>query len=122
MDENLLIWQPGAFWETVLCPVTFLKFPFEGSLVINMAEVTDREEVRKEMGMTPEEFYAAPREPPSSSSLPIFDAAHVRDAMARFDQTDFHSEAEKIHAYKAIVAAAHKFGIEVDEFKKYNPE
>ena len=82
-----------------------------------MAEVTDREKVREEMGMTPEAFYAAPREPPSSSSLPIFDAAHVRDAMARFDQTDFQSEAEKIHAYQTIVAAAHKFGIEVEEFK-----
>ena len=87
-----------------------------------MAEVTDREEVRKEMGLSPEQFYAAPREPPSSSALPIFDAAHVRDAMARFDQTDFESEAEKIHAYKAIMAAAEKFGIDVEKFKAYNPE
>ena len=87
-----------------------------------MAEVTDREEVRKEIGMTSEEFYAAPREPPSSSALPIFDALHVRDAMARFDQTEFKSKEEKLHAYKAIVAAAHKFGIEIENFKKYNPE
>jgi len=91
-------------------------------LVIGMAEVTNRKEVRGEMGLTPEEFYAAPREPPSSSSLPIFDAVHVRDAMARFDQTEFHSEAEKVHAYKAIIAAAEKFGIEVEKFREYNPE
>ena len=87
-----------------------------------MPEVTDREEVRKGVGLTPEEFYAAPRDPPSSSSLPIFDAVHVRDAMARFDQTDFRDEAEKVHAYKAIIAAANKFGIEVGKFKDYNPE
>ncbi len=90
--------------------------------MINMAEVTDREEVRKEMGMTPEQFYAAPRDPPSSSSLPIFDETHVRDAMARFNQTDFRDGAEKVHAYKAIMAAAEKYGMDVEKFKADNPE
>jgi hypothetical protein len=46
--------------------------------------------------------------------LPIHDASHVRNALARFNQTDFESEAAKERARKKIVAAARKFDIEVD--------
>lgn len=42
------------------------------------------------------------------------DAAHVRDGLARLDQTDI-SEAGKAAARKKLVAAAKKLGIEVDE-------
>ncbi|MFN8623775.1 MAG: DUF6582 domain-containing protein [Chloroflexota bacterium] len=46
--------------------------------------------------------------------LPIHDASHVRNAIARFDQTHFESAAAKEKARKAIVAAAKRFDIEVD--------
>ncbi len=45
--------------------------------------------------------------------LPIADAAHVRNAMARFNQTQFSDAGKKAGAARKIIRAAHKFGIEV---------
>ena len=45
--------------------------------------------------------------------LPIHDESHVRNAMARFNQTDFESKAAKERARKKILAAAKQHGIEV---------
>ena len=50
--------------------------------------------------------------------LPINDASHVRNAMARFNQTDFESQAAKEEARKKILAAAKRYDIEVDEYSK----
>lgn len=47
--------------------------------------------------------------------LPINDASHVRNAMARFNQTEFESEAAKERARKKILSAAERYDIEVDE-------
>ena len=47
--------------------------------------------------------------------LPIHDASHVRNAMARFNQTDFESKTAKEEARKKILRAAERHGIEVDE-------
>src|ERR671922_1564994 len=47
--------------------------------------------------------------------LPINDASHVRNAMARFNQTEFESTAAKERARKKILAAAKRFDVEVDE-------
>ena len=47
--------------------------------------------------------------------LPINDASHVRNAMARFNQTDFESKTAKEEARKKILAAAKRYDIEVDE-------
>ena len=47
--------------------------------------------------------------------LPLNDASHVRNAMARFNQTDFESKAAKERARKKILAAARRHDIEVDE-------
>jgi hypothetical protein len=47
--------------------------------------------------------------------LPINDEEHVRNAIARFDQTEFDSAAERERARKAILAAARKHDIEVDD-------
>ena len=44
--------------------------------------------------------------------LPIPDAAHVRNALARLDQTDISPEAKKA-ALRKIKTAAKKFGIKV---------
>lgn len=80
-----------------------------------LAKVTNMEEVRKEKGMSVADFYAVPRDPPSSSSLPIFDAAHVRNALARFEQTSFNNPSQKKSAMNKIVRAADKFGIKISE-------
>ena len=45
--------------------------------------------------------------------LPINDAVHVRNAMARFNQTDFESGTKKETARKKIVTAAKRRGIKV---------
>lgn len=83
-----------------------------------LAKVSNFETVRKKMGIGVSQFYAAPRDPPSSSSLPIFDAAHTRNAMARFNQTKFISLGEKAKAKGKIMSAAKKFGIKIsDKFK-----
>jgi uncharacterized protein DUF6582 len=47
--------------------------------------------------------------------LPINDESHVRNAIARFNQTDFESKAAKERARNKILAAAERHGIEVDE-------
>jgi hypothetical protein len=54
---------------------------------------------------------------PKDRKLPINDAVHVRNAMARFDQVitdDCHPET----ARRRILAAARKFGVDVGEFRK----
>jgi hypothetical protein len=50
--------------------------------------------------------------------LPINDESHVRNAMARWNQTDFESKTAKEEARKKIVAAAKRHGIEVSEDDK----
>ena len=47
--------------------------------------------------------------------LPVNDDAHVRNAVARFNQTDFESGAEKETARKKIVKAAKRRGIKVSK-------
>jgi hypothetical protein len=52
---------------------------------------------------------------PKDRKLPINDAAHVRNAMARFDQvmtTGCHPE----EARRRIIAAANRFGVDVGDF------
>jgi hypothetical protein len=45
--------------------------------------------------------------------LPINDASHVRNAIARFNQTEFESQAAKERARKKILTAAKRFDVEV---------
>ena len=47
--------------------------------------------------------------------LPIHDESHVRNAMARFSQTEFESSAARERARTKIVAAAGRHGIEVGD-------
>ena len=77
-------------------------------------KITGFEAVRNRMGWSVSKFYAAARDPPSSSKLPIFDAAHVRNALARFNQTQLSSE-EKSKALSKIRSAAKKFGIKISK-------
>ena len=45
--------------------------------------------------------------------LPINDDEHIRNAMARFNQTEFESTTAKERARRKIVSAAKKHGIEI---------
>lgn len=47
--------------------------------------------------------------------LPINDESHVRNAMARWNQTDFESASKKEGARRKIVSAARKHGIEIGD-------
>jgi hypothetical protein len=47
--------------------------------------------------------------------LPINDRAHVRNAIARFDHTEFDSKAAKERARKRIMGAARRFDIAVGD-------
>lgn len=47
--------------------------------------------------------------------LPLNDESHVRNAMARFNQTAFESKSAKESARRKIRAAARKHGIDVSE-------
>ena len=46
---------------------------------------------------------------------PINDESHVRNAIARFDQTDFESATARHDAPRRILAAAKRHDIEVDD-------
>ncbi|MBU2060024.1 MAG: hypothetical protein KKB38_20105 [Gammaproteobacteria bacterium] len=46
--------------------------------------------------------------------LPIHDKAHAQNAMARWNQTQFESPEKKKSAARKILAAARRFGIEID--------
>jgi hypothetical protein len=46
--------------------------------------------------------------------LPIHDASHVRNALARFNQTDFENPTARDRARRKILRAAKRFGVEVD--------
>ena len=47
--------------------------------------------------------------------LPLNDESHVRNAMARFNQTHFESRSAKERARRKIVSAAHRHGIEISD-------
>jgi hypothetical protein len=52
---------------------------------------------------------------PQERKEPLTDARHVRNAIARFDQVEGVSDAERDKAWSRILAAAKRFDIEVSE-------
>jgi hypothetical protein len=58
----------------------------------------------------PESAFAFPDE----RKEPITDAAHVRNAIARFDQVEGVTEAERDRAWKRILRAAKEFDVDVE--------
>jgi hypothetical protein len=50
---------------------------------------------------------------PDERKEPLSDAAHVRNAVARFDQVEGVNDAERDRAWKRILAAAKKFDVQV---------
>src|SRR5207244_12090311 len=51
---------------------------------------------------------------PDERKEPLTDAAHVRNAIARFDQVEEVSDAERDRAWKRIKAAAKKYDVDMD--------
>ena len=51
---------------------------------------------------------------PKEKKEPIYDAAHVRNAIARFDQVKGVSQSERDAAWKRIQTAAKKFGVDME--------
>src|SRR5215475_11552688 len=52
---------------------------------------------------------------PAERKEPLTDARHVRTAIARFDQVEGVSDAERDRAWKRILSAAKKHGVDVTE-------
>jgi hypothetical protein len=52
---------------------------------------------------------------PKQRKEPLEDASHVRNAVARFDQVEGVSDAERDEAWERIQAAARKFGVKLEE-------
>ncbi len=77
-----------------------------------MAELDadDRDDLRKN------QFAYVDRE--GGEHLPINDESHVRNAISRWNQTDFESKTAKEEARKKILRAAEKYEIDVDEDAK----
>jgi len=63
---------------------------------------------RKEL---PDSAYAFPKQ----RKEPITDASHVKNALARFDQVEGVSDADRDQAFANLRKAARHFGIEVEE-------
>ena len=52
---------------------------------------------------------------PDERKEPLSDARHVRNAIARFDQVEGVSDAERDKAWQRILAAAKRYDVEVSE-------
>jgi hypothetical protein len=52
---------------------------------------------------------------PEERKEPLNDARHVRNAIARFDQVEGVSDAERDKAWNRILAAAKRYGVDVSE-------
>src|ERR1700735_3929727 len=52
---------------------------------------------------------------PKEEKEPLNDAAHVRNAIARFNQVEGVTDEERDTAWKRIVAAAKKYGVDMGE-------
>lgn len=59
----------------------------------------------------PDSEYAFPKQ----RKEPLKDASHVRNAVARFNQVEGVTDAERDDAWKRIKAAAKKFDVELNE-------
>ena len=65
----------------------------------------------KDREKLPDSVYAFPRQ----RKEPLTDAAHVKDALARFDQVEGVSDEDRDQAFANIKKAAAHYGIEVEE-------
>ncbi len=73
---------------------------------------TEHGELRsKERNDLPDDVFAFPRQ----RKLPLTDASHVKNALARFDQVEDVSDDDRYLAFENIKKAAEHYDIEVEE-------
>lgn len=65
----------------------------------------------KERKELPDSVYAFPKQ----RKAPLTDASHVKNALARFDQVEDVSDADRELAFENIKKAAEHYGVEVEE-------
>ncbi len=77
-----------------------------------MAELT----TKKREGLRSSQFAYVDKK--GGEHLPINDESHIRNAMARWNQTEFESAAAKERARKKILSAAKRHDIEIEDDSK----
>ena len=100
-----LLWS-GLFEQYRHLDVEEMLRAYFGVLFDRMAGMNETDRDRLDGGK-----FAFPKE----RKEPIHDAAHVRNAIARFNQVQGVSDTEKDAAWKRIQAAARKYGVELEE-------
>jgi len=110
-------------------PAKFLHACNENCFHVEDSELAKETKKKGGQELHASEFaFVGDADDPSTWKLPIHDAAHVRNALARFNQTEGIPAGEKDKVHARIVAAAKKFGVEVSEkalravFKKCETE
>ena len=81
-----------------------LKIVFQGDSAVARLDQEDRDNLSGPQ-------YAFPKE----RKEPLENAAHVRNAVARFNQVKGVTDAERDEAWDRIQAAARKFGVKLEE-------
>ena len=71
---------------------------------------TNRGSSSKQESDLPDSAFAFPKQ----RKEPLNDASHVRNAIARFDQVEGVSDADRETAFANIRRAAHHFGVEME--------
>jgi hypothetical protein len=94
------IFNPKYSWREIMKRKTTWKTHTEHG------EISTKE--RKEL---PESVYAFPKQ----RKLPLTDAAHVKNALARFDQVEDVSDNDRDLAFANILTAAKHYDIQVEE-------
>jgi len=64
----------------------------------------------------PENVYAFPKQ----RKEPLTDASHVKNALARFDQTEGVSDEDRDQAFANIKKAAQHYGVQVEETDRHD--
>ena len=82
-----------------------------------MATNKQKEAARRNIGKARQAQSARERgkDVPEQRKEPLTDARHVRNAIARFDQVEGVSDAERDKAWKRITAAAKRYDVDVTE-------
>ena len=75
----------------------------------NVPRMTEGVSTAEENRMANKEFAF-----PKQRKEPLHDARHVRNAVARFDQVEGVSDADRDQAWKRIKAAAKRFDVDID--------
>ena len=124
-------WRDGKYYRYTVDPVEFslVDKPANPSATITIVKADGTTEIMKVAeGKTkrvagkdlgPESFaYVGDRERTETWKLPIHDASHVRNALARFNQTEGIPEEAKGKVEAKIRRAAKRFGVDAASLKK----